>query len=144
MALSHKKVHALLYGLLCLLIITDQMIKYAIVNYVHIAYFCNTGIAFGINVHQTFFIILWIIIVGCVVYHWWLKRSRSFFQQIPFVLILSGGIGNIIDRVIYGCVIDYIPFAMFSTFNFADALISFGAFLWIRQLFRMKNKNIDE
>jgi len=58
---------------------------------------------------------------------------------LPSLLILAGAIGNAIDRLIYGCVIDYIHFFSISIFNFADILISIGAILLVWDILHEKN-----
>ncbi len=58
---------------------------------------------------------------------------KSRLDYICFVMIAAGGIGNIIDRIFRGYVVDYIEylFVDFYIFNFADCLITVGAFLMI-------------
>mgnify|MGYP002238670514 CR=1 FL=1 len=61
-------------------------------------------------------------------------RSRGkLLQQIAFILVLAGGIGNLIDRVLNGEVVDYINplFIDFAVFNFADILVCVGVALWV-------------
>jgi signal peptidase II len=69
---------------------------------------------------------------------WWLTRERDRWQRLAFALILGGAIGNIIDRVRYGAVADFIRFTpelpligQFWVFNIADAAISIGVVLLI-------------
>ena len=52
---------------------------------------------------------------------------------IAFILVLAGGIGNLIDRVLNGEVVDYINplFIDFAVFNFADILVCVGVALWV-------------
>lgn len=58
---------------------------------------------------------------------------KTKLDYICFVIIAAGGIGNIIDRIFRGYVVDYIEylFVDFYIFNFADCLITVGAFLMI-------------
>ena len=61
-------------------------------------------------------------------------RSRGkLLQQIAFILVLAGGIGNLIDRVLNGEVVDYINplFIDFAVFNFADICVCVGVALWV-------------
>lgn len=62
-----------------------------------------------------------------------MKKIKFGFMYCCFVGIISGGIGNIIDRVARGFVVDFIEvlFVDFYVFNFADCLITVGAFLII-------------
>jgi signal peptidase II len=137
----HKKVHMILGGLFVALIGIDQLIKYIIMHVGHVEILCNYGVAFGLILPQIAFFTLWGAIMAFVIYYWYTKRSASVSRQLPFVLIVSGGVSNMIDRILCGCVIDYVPFLTISSFNFADALISFGAFLWLRQLFVERTKH---
>lgn len=107
------------------LIAIDQIVKYLILVK-NIVYTCNYGIAFGIKLPILLLVIIWLPIMFYVIYLWWQKLNEKFFRQLPFLLIISGGLGNIIDRIIHGCVIDYIPFLNISTFNLADAFITIG------------------
>ena len=60
-------------------------------------------------------------------------RSRGkYLQQAALILVLGGGIGNLIDRVLNGEVVDYINllFMRFAVFNFADICVCVGVALW--------------
>lgn len=72
---------------------------------------------------------------------------KTGFDYVCFVLIASGGIGNIIDRFFRGYVVDYIEylFVDFYIFNFADCLITVGAFLMIfYQIYLMIKEKRDK
>ena len=79
-----------------------------------------------------------------------MNKKRAKFMNICLVLMISGGIGNIIDRIRLGYVIDFIEptFVNFAVFNFADCLITVSAFLiigyliydFIKDVIRVKNK----
>ncbi len=65
-------------------------------------------------------------------------RSRGKrLQQAALVLVLGGGIGNLIDRVLNGEVVDYINllFMRFAVFNFADICVCVGVALWVLVIF---------
>ena len=53
--------------------------------------------------------------------------------NVCLVLIIAGGVGNVIDRILYGYVVDFIEplFIDFAVFNFADCCITVGAFMII-------------
>ena len=66
------------------------------------------------------------------------SRSRGrYLQQAALLLILAGGIGNLIDRVLNGEVVDYINllFMQFAVFNFADICVCVGVGLWVLVIF---------
>ena len=65
-------------------------------------------------------------------------RSRGkYLQQAALILVLGGGIGNLIDRVLNGEVVDYINllFMRFAVFNFADICVCVGVALWVLVIF---------
>lgn len=132
---SYKKVHVFSCGFFVFLVSLDQLIKYYVVHKEQFDFLCNYGVAFGLVLPQYVFLILWSLIMVFVFYFWFTKRKAMFLTQLPFILVGAGGISNMIDRIYYGCVVDYVPFLTISSFNFADVLISFGAFLWVRQIF---------
>ena len=61
----------------------------------------------------------------------------SRLQQAALILVLGGGIGNLIDRVLNGEVVDYINvlFMRFAVFNFADICVCVGVALWVLVIF---------
>ena len=92
----------------------------------------NTGIAFGLFKNQGIvFIIIPIIATVLLVFNVYYYRynqddlSRSYI--IAFSLILGGAIGNLIDRIYLGYVIDFIDFRIWPVFNVADSAITIGA-----------------
>jgi len=133
-----KKSHAVLGGifLMSVLIIFDQIIKWIVVPSKTIGHMCNYGIAMGIVLPQQMFIVMWGLLILCVVYFWWQHIAKRFLIQISYILILSGGFSNIIDRIYYGCVVDYIPFFNISSFNIADTFITIGVLIILWQNFK--------
>jgi len=132
-----KKSHAVLGGifLMGILIAIDQIIKVFVLQSKTIVHLCNHGIAMGIMLSQQVFIVMWGLLILCVVYFWWQHITKSYWMQLPYILILAGGLSNIVDRFYYGCVIDYIPFLNISSFNIADTFITVGAVIILWQNF---------
>ena len=98
----------------------------------------NSGIAFSIldvnNMILSFGLsILGLIIVGYL--HALYREQESFIYRIIFILIISGALGNILDRLIDGVVTDFLYLHIgnisFFVFNLADAFISVGAALFL-------------
>ncbi|MDE2222488.1 MAG: signal peptidase II [Candidatus Omnitrophica bacterium] len=91
----------------------------------------NTGIAFGFfRDCGAVFIIVPVILTGLLIYNVAYYRhspqlSRTYI--IAFSLILGGAIGNLIDRILLGYVIDFIDFRIWPVFNVADSAITIGA-----------------
>ncbi len=108
-------------------------------NIFHITLVQNTGIAFGLfKNHGAVFIIIPLIMIFLLVFNFYQynynneKFSRLYVTAVS--LILAGAIGNLIDRIFYGYVIDFIDFRIWPVFNIADSAITVGAFLLILQL----------
>ena len=87
-----------------------------------------------------FFIVLALVVIGILVA--WLRRlpPGNTVARMALVLILGGAAGNVIDRLVYGYVIDFIDVFYGSwhwpTFNIADSAISVGVFLLLVDAFR--------
>jgi signal peptidase II len=107
----------------------------------------NTGAAFGFlsgaSGWQNIFFIAIALIAGAVIFLM-LRRlaAGEHWQAVALTLILGGATGNLLDRLIYGHVVDfmdlYISSWHFWTFNIADAAISVGAAVLILEAFFLK------
>ncbi len=95
----------------------------------------NTGIAFSMfsSLGDTGLVVIATLVVAVVLYLATVTPRSHVFARTGFALIIGGAIGNLVDRVTYGHVIDYILFHTqtwsFAVFNLADACISVGAVL---------------
>jgi signal peptidase II len=98
----------------------------------------NTGAAFGFlssasGWQNLFFIAVAVVAVGVVLSMLRKLKSSELQLAVALVLVLGGAVGNLIDRLIYGYVIDFIDFYIgswhFWTFNVADSAITIGAIL---------------
>lgn len=130
-----------------LLILTDQGIKLIVIEFLkpveyidfidgflRFRYVENTGAVFGsFATHTVFLTIFSIILLGVVIFYLYSNKNKSKFINICLLLMISGGIGNVIDRIRLHYVVDYIEpvFVNFAVFNFADCLITVGAFALI-------------
>lgn len=99
----------------------------------------NRGMAFGLlEDHRWVFIVL--SVVGLAAIGFYLFRyGKTWLTRISLALILGGGVGNMIDRIRLGVVIDFIDFCALPTvwvwvFNIADAAVCVGAALFILDL----------
>ena len=93
---------------------------------VELRFVLNQGMAFSLLSGKQLFLILATSAALLLVAYLLFFRSRGkLLQQIAFILVLAGGIGNLIDRVLNGEVVDYINplFIDFAVFNFADILV---------------------
>ena len=103
---------------------------------VELRFVLNEGMAFSmLSGRQTLLIVVTSITI--VVLAWYLfRRCRGrLLRQITMLLLVSGGIGNLIDRVRTGAVVDMISIPWFSTFNVADLFITFGAIILVLYIF---------
>ena len=101
---------------------------------VELRFVLNPGMAFSLlSGKQLFLIIATSIALIFVAYGLFFRSRGKLLQQIAFILVLAGGIGNLIDRVLNGEVVDYINplFIDFAVFNFADILVCVGVALWV-------------
>ena len=116
------------------LLIIDKSIN-VIQNILSFTYTQNTGVAFGLIDNNLIFIILFnIVILGIIIK--FLKENREsidFVVLVSLILILSGGVGNLIDRLLRGYVVDFIKleFVKFPIFNLADISVTVGVFILI-------------
>ena len=140
----------IIFGIIFLLI--DQLSKglislymnlnesFKLTNFLSITYVHNIGAGFSIlQGARWLFIILGIIALN-IIYIFFIKDKKlTNFEIIIYALMLSGIIGNIIDRVLYGYVIDFIDITLFNfaIFNFADSFIVISVILLV--VFKWKN-----
>ena len=103
----------------------------------------NTGAAFGILKEQRWVFIVITLLIGGVLLAMMLRSPLRKYKlfNVTCVLILSGAIGNLIDRIVYGYVVDFLNFILidFPVFNFADCCVVVGSgLLLVFVLFVMK------
>ncbi len=89
----------------------------------------NTGAGFGvIKGYNALLIWVIIIIIGFLLYHYD-KIPQKPYLWISYALILGGAVGNLIDRILLGHVIDFLDFIYWPAFNVADSAITVGAII---------------
>ncbi|MEE3427702.1 MAG: signal peptidase II [Ruminococcus sp.] len=109
----------------------------------------NKGAAFGMLANARWIFILFTIavIIFLIIFLFW-KKPTSKLLNVAFILIIGGGIGNLIDRIFYGYVVDYLSISFFPPVcNFADYCVTIGAFLLVIYLifitdYTKKNKEL--
>lgn len=132
-------------GLVAVAVALDQWIKYLVetrlvlheqvdvLPFLALFRTYNTGIAFSMlsSFGDTGLIVVSLAVVAFVLYLASRSTGDQWLARIGFALIVGGAIGNLIDRAVYGHVIDYIlfhtPVWSFAVFNLADAFITVGA-----------------
>ena len=109
---------------------------FLIPNFLYLTFVTNTGTLWGLfsNINR-FFMILSIIVLSLLIYIITVKTSLNKLNTILYSLVISGIIGNLIDRIIRGYVVDFIGIKIFNynfpIFNFADIYIVIGVLLFI-------------
>jgi signal peptidase II len=132
-------------GLVAVAVALDQWIKYLvetrlalqepidILPFLALYRTYNTGIAFSMlsSFGDTGLIVVSLAVIAFVLYLASRSAPNQWLARVGFALIVGGAIGNLIDRAVYGHVIDYIlfhtPVWSFAVFNLADAFITIGA-----------------
>lgn len=125
--------------LICLNFLPSQS-RPIIENIFHLTLVYNKGIAFGLFINRivvTIFISV-IVIISLIVSLVKIK-GPALILKIGFSLILGGAAGNLIDRIRFGYVVDFLDFRIWPVFNLADTAITIGAGLLIVYLFKTKS-----
>ncbi len=137
--------------LVLFIILLDQIIKYFVSTNMflgqsipvlpqifHLTYIQNPGAAFGILENQRYlFILIAAVLIVAVIYFYKKIIQLSKLFQVGIALLFGGAIGNMIDRIFIGRVIDYIDFRIWPVFNLADiAIVSGCAIIAFNLLFK--------
>ena len=131
-------------------IILDQISKLLVLAYLyegevaiikdvlHFTYVENRGMAFGLLAdHRWIFLVASVIGIGLLALYLF-KFTKRPLSRVALAMIVGGGIGNMIDRIRLGFVVDFIDFCAFDfwvwVFNIADAAVCVGAALFVLDL----------
>jgi signal peptidase II len=119
--------------------IVDRITKLAILNslslgesiavlpFLSISYIQNTGTAFGLLQNAGFLFMIFASLVSAYILY--IYRRYSGIILVSLALLLAGALGNLIDRLLYGSVIDFINFHIWPVFNIADSAITIAIIL---------------
>lgn len=140
-----KKKYVIISLLILLLILFDQGIKLLVLktivdkpviiidNFLKFIFVKNTGAAFGFLGNSTNILVILTVMLLYYLINEIRRNIDSKLSIVSLSLIISGTIGNLIDRLFRGYVIDYISFTLFkremAVFNAADIFITFGVIL---------------
>lgn len=162
-SLSKTKIKVLSVIIMVVLVSVDQIIKYfvdaylrpvgsvpVINNILQFSYYENDGAMMGLmsgkTATMTALAVICLIVIAFVIFS---GKVKFGIDYCCIVLMMSGGLGNIIDRIFRGYVIDYIEvlFVDFYIFNFADCLVTCAAIVMIiNQIYEIykerKNKKV--
>jgi len=124
-----------------LILLLDQFIKNFLISrpnfiefigwkYLNVTLVKNTGTAFGLfEGSNILFTILALITIAVITIIFFKTRKRSFSFRLSLIFILSGALSNLIDRLRFGYVIDYIDLKFWPVFNIADSAVTTGIIL---------------
>jgi len=147
-----KNKYLLLFVVSNILIILDQLTKYLVSSHIpknmslrvidgffNLTHIRNSGIAFGLfsesemEIKITLFVVFSVIAILAILLFFWETPMEKRMVLIALILIFSGAIGNLIDRILYGEVIDFLDFHVgryhWPAFNIADSCITIGVTL---------------
>ena len=142
-----------------ILLIIDQISKLLVVklidinssielmkNFFYLTYTHNTGAAFSILTGQRLFLILVAIVILIIIINYLRKNKvEGKIDRLAFSLIIGGSLGNLLDRIVRGYVVDFLDFKIFGynfpVFNLADTFIVIGVFLLLITLTRKEHSN---
>ena len=131
--------------ILVFFVVCDQLSKITAVNMlvdvgssmnfipgvIRFEYYKNTGMAWGLFQNASWLFIIVSLILGAGIVYFIIKYRSSMprLMQVSLTLILSGAVGNLIDRIFLGYVRDFIAFDFFNfpVFNIADSCVTVGA-----------------
>lgn len=145
----------LIYAVLIVLLVgVDQLTKYLAAVYLapvgtapflpgimELRYVENDGMAFSmLSGRQTLLIVVTSITIGALVWYLFFKKPPMRAERVALCLIIAGGLGNLIDRVAAGRVIDFFAttFINFAVFNVADCFVCVGAALFVIAVLRQE------
>ena len=111
--------------------------KPVIQDLLHFTYVTNDGMAFGLSFPggKHVLLIMTILLTGFIVGFLWKEKNGHPLIKYGLALILSGAIGNLIDRLLYGKVVDFLDLMIgnfhWYIFNIADSSVTIGMILFI-------------
>ena len=148
-----------LFGLIAAVIALDQWSKWlvkssfnlyqskpVIQDFFHFTYVTNDGMAFGLSLPggKHVLLVMTLLLTGFIVGFLWKEKDGHPFVKYGLALILSGAIGNLIDRIVHGKVVDFMDFMIgdfhWYIFNVADSAVTIGMVLFIYHSFLLEKK----
>lgn len=143
---SHRMRGVITLAVAIVLLAVDQISKYFVLLYLRpagpftiinglleLTYLENTGAAFGLFKNVMWLVVAVTIIAFFAIFVLLFRyRGHTFFSYTASALLIAGGIGNLLDRIFYGFVVDFIHVLFFDyIFNFADCCITVGAVFFV-------------
>jgi len=126
------------YILFALIVLIDQLTKFFAIN-MNFGVINKTASLGFMQLSNSVIAVISIVVLVCLIIVFG-KISIKF--NVLFLLIITGGASNMIDRVLRGGVVDFIKIWKFPVFNFADLLICFAIFLLVVKVVKTNDKKI--
>ena len=123
--------------------------KPVIQDFFHLTYVTNDGMAFGLSMPggRSILLILSILLTIFIFWFLWQERNGHALVRIGLALILAGAFGNLLDRVLYGKVVDFLDFMIgdfhWYIFNVADSSVTIGMILFIFHSFFIEYRTVS-
>jgi len=147
------------------IVLLDQITKAAIVKnlfihesrpvidgFLNLVYVMNPGAAFGFlagaseTFRHLFFIGITVLVIALIIYYVVKSKSQNMLYVISLTLIFAGAVGNLIDRIRFGAVVDFLDFYIktwhWPAFNVADSSITIGAVLMIWGMITQRKRKV--
>ena len=124
--------------------------KPVIQDLLHFTYVTNDGMAFGLSFPggKHVLLIMTIILTGFIVGFLWKEKNGHPLIKYGLALILGGAIGNLIDRLLYGKVVDFLDLMIgnfhWYIFNIADSSVTIGMILFIIHSIYIEQKKTND
>ena len=124
--------------------------KPVIQDFLHFTYVTNDGMAFGLSFPggKHVLLIMTILLTGFIIGFLWKEKNGHPLIKYGLALILSGAIGNLIDRLLYGKVVDFLDLMIgnfhWYIFNIADSSVTIGMILFIIHSFYIEQKKTND
>ncbi|MCM8783069.1 MAG: signal peptidase II, partial [Candidatus Omnitrophica bacterium] len=108
----------------------------------HLTLVYNTGAAFGLFKDNNFILIILSLAAVFLLIRYFKDTPLNRSFKVAFVLISAGAVGNLIDRISFGYVVDFLDFRIWPVFNLADTSISCGIIIMLYSLLLKKEKDV--
>ena len=145
-----NKKNIIIFSTALIILILDQITKFliranfqlsqsvpVIKNILHFTYITNTGSAFGLfKGYKLFFVFFSIIVIIIILYNLKKIKQNQKLMQFSVGFLLGGTIGNLIDRILYGHVVDFIDFRIWPVFNVADSAVTISVIILVFLLWK--------
>jgi signal peptidase II len=140
-----------------LVLVADQISKYLVLSnlnpgqswnpvasltpWVSITHVTNTGVAFGLFQDRgSLFVIIAMIVVAAIIFYYRHLPAGQWWIKVSLGLQLGGALGNLLDRLRLGYVVDFVDFKIWPVFNVADSSIVIGVAILAYYLLRDRDE----